>query len=54
MLFKVLRLAEFVLSVFYSQISWAQDPGVADKFEVTYGINRSKQSLLTAPWCNGA
>ena len=46
MLFKVLRLAAFVLSVFYSQISWAQDPGVADKFEVTYGINRSNQSLL--------
>lgn len=46
MLFKVLRLAAFVLSVFCSQISWAQDPGVADKFEVTYGINRSKQSLL--------
>ena len=46
MLFKVLRLATFVLSVFCSQISWAQDPGVADKFEVTYGINRSNQSLL--------
>ncbi len=46
MLFKVLRLAAFVLSVFCSQISWAQDPGVADKFEVTYGINRSNQSLL--------
>lgn len=46
MLFKVLRLVTFVLSVFYSQISWAQDPGVADKFEVTYGINRSNQSLL--------
>jgi len=46
MLFKVLRLAAFVLSVFCSQISWAQEPGVADKFEVTYGINRSNQSLL--------
>ena len=46
MLFKVLRLATFVLSVFCSQISWAQDPGVADKFEVTYGIDRSNQSLL--------
>lgn len=46
MLFKVLRLATFILSVFCSQISWAQDPGVADKFEVTYGINRSNQSLL--------
>lgn len=41
-----LRFATCALVVFAVPLAWAEEAGVADKFEVTYGINRSNQSLL--------
>ena len=41
-----MRLVASALVVFSLPLAWAQETGVADKFEVTYGINRSNQSLL--------
>jgi len=41
-----MRLVASALALFSASLAWAQDSGVADKFEVTYGINRSNQSLL--------
>ena len=41
-----MRLVASALVLFSASLAWAQDSGVADKFEVTYGINRSNQSLL--------
>jgi len=41
-----LRTVTFALAIFSMHFAWAQDTGVADKFEVTYGVNRSNQSLL--------
>ena len=41
-----MRLVASALVLFSASLVWAQDSGVADKFEVTYGINRSNQSLL--------
>jgi outer membrane protein len=41
-----MRLVASSLVLFSASLAWAQDSGVADKFEVTYGINRSNQSLL--------
>lgn len=41
-----LRFATCALIVFAVPLAWAEETGVADKFEVTYGINRSNQSLL--------
>ena len=41
-----LRFAICALVVFAVPMAWAEETDVADKFEVTYGINRSNQSLL--------
>jgi outer membrane protein len=41
-----MRLVASALVLFSAPLVWSQDSGVADKFEVTYGINRSNQSLL--------
>ena len=41
-----LRTGACALAIFSMHFTWAQDTGVADKFEVTYGVNRSNQSLL--------
>lgn len=41
-----MRLVASALVLFSASLAWAQDSGVADKFEVTYGTNRSNQSLL--------
>jgi outer membrane scaffolding protein for murein synthesis (MipA/OmpV family) len=46
MLLKLIRLVSFFPAFLCSQFLWAQDSSVADKFEVTYGVNRSNQSLL--------
>jgi outer membrane scaffolding protein for murein synthesis (MipA/OmpV family) len=44
--FQSIRLVACALAVLFASPSWAQDSAIADKFEVTYGINRSNQSLL--------
>jgi len=44
--FQSIRLFACALAVLSASPSWAQDSAIADKFEVTYGMNRSNQSLL--------
>lgn len=44
--FQCIRLFACALAVLSASPSWAQDSAIADKFEVTYGMNRSNQSLL--------
>jgi outer membrane scaffolding protein for murein synthesis (MipA/OmpV family) len=44
--FQSIRLFACALAVISATPSWAQDSAIADKFEVTYGMNRSNQSLL--------
>ena len=44
-----IQFTRFISLCFFfacASMSWAQDVAVADKFEITYGINRSNQSLL--------
>ena len=44
--FQSIRLFACALAVLSASPSWAQESAIADKFEVTYGMNRSNQSLL--------
>jgi MipA family protein len=44
--FQSIRIVACALAVLFASPSWAQDSAIADKFEVTYGMNRSNQSLL--------